>query len=375
MTATTLHVTLPTTVPDRSYAIMIGSGLLAHAGDEIATRLGLRPCLIISDETVGALYLAELRENLRATGHRVLAPIVIPPGENSKNFMTFAAMAEHALSQHLDRQTLIIALGGGVIGDMAGFLAATLLRGLDFVQIPTTLLAQVDSSVGGKTGIDSAHGKNLIGAFHQPRLVIADCATLKSLPLRQLRSGFAEVIKYGLIDRPEFFSWCEANSQALLAGDPVLLQEAVVQSCRAKAAIVSADEKEAGARALLNLGHTFGHALEAVAGFGDTLYHGEAVALGCQLALRYATRIGECPATASARFLTLCRACDLPTRFPAVSADIPQLLHFMAGDKKNREGTITLILAHNIGQAYIASGIPPAQLEAFWGEVLGESPP
>ncbi len=371
ITPASLRVTLPCITPDRSYDILIGNGLLADAGMEISTRLGIRQCLIISEETVAGLYLSALRDSLRAAGHGVLAPIVIPPGENSKNFMTFAAMAEHALSLHPDRHTLIVTLGGGVIGDIAGFLAATLLRGLDFVQIPTTLLAQVDSSVGGKTGIDSAHGKNLIGAFHQPRLVLADIATLRSLPPRQLRAGFAETVKYGLIDRPDFFSWCEKHGpQLLLAGDVTLLQEAVTRSCAAKAEIVAADEKELGHRALLNLGHTFGHALEAVAGFGDTLHHGEAVAIGCALALRYSVAAGMCPAQDLARYEALCAACGLPTRPAVTTHEIPQLLHFMAGDKKNRDGKITLILTRGIGRAFIAEAIDAAGIETFWRQVL-----
>lgn len=367
---TTLNVALPAVTLDRSYDIIIGNGLLPHAGTEIATRLGIRQCLIVSEETVAALYLAPLRSALQTAGHSLLAPIVIPPGESSKNFITFAAMAEHALGQQPDRKTLIIALGGGVIGDMAGFLAATLLRGLDFVQIPTTLLAQVDSSVGGKTGIDSAYGKNLIGAFHQPRLVLADIATLRSLPPRQIRSGFGEVIKYGLIDRPEFFTWCERNGAALVAGDSTLLQAAVTQSCTAKAATVAADEKESGNRALLNLGHTFGHALEAVAGFGDALYHGEAVAIGCALALRYSVATGLCQPADLVRYEALCAACGLTTHPSATVQDIPQLLHYMAGDKKNRDGKITLILAHGIGHSFIAPGIEAAAINTFWHSVL-----
>ncbi|MEQ1652526.1 MAG: 3-dehydroquinate synthase [Hyphomicrobium sp.] len=371
MTASThMRIALPAAPHDRSYDILIGAGLLAHTGKEIAARLGSRQCLIVSDDTVAALYLPALRTSLHEANHGVLAPIVILPGESSKNFMTFAAMAEQALSLHPDRQTLIVALGGGVIGDMAGFLAATLLRGIDFVQIPTTLLAQVDSSIGGKTGIDSAYGKNLIGAFHQPRLVLADTATLQSLPPRHLRAGFAETVKYGLIDRPDFFTWCAEYGPRLLNGDTALLQTAIMQSCAAKAEIVAADEKESGRRALLNLGHSFGHALEAMAGFGNTLYHGEAVAIGCALALRYSVMAGLCPAQDLARYEALCAACGLPTRPTATLQDIPQLLHFMAGDKKNRDGKTTLILARGIGQAFIASGVEASQLERFWRQVL-----
>lgn len=365
-----LAVDLPAEASGRSYDILIGSGLLTEAGAALAARLGKRQCLIVSDMNVAKLYLQPLRANLIAAGHDCLAPVVIPPGEASKNFETFAAMAEHALGQHPDRRLVVVALGGGVIGDMAGFLASVLLRGVDYVQIPTTLLAQVDSAVGGKTGIDSAHGKNLIGAFHQPRLVLADIAALKTLPPRQLRAGFSEVVKYGLIDRPDFFAWCEANGACLLAGDEALLQEAVLQSCRAKAEIVAADEKEAGRRALLNLGHTFGHALEAAAGFGDALYHGEAVAIGCALALRFSVEEGLCPAEDLARYEKFCAATGLPYQPAASAGDIPQLLKYMAGDKKNRDGKITLILAKGIGQAFVAPGIEKERIETFWDKTL-----
>lgn len=370
ITSQILKVDLSTSIQDRSYDIVIGAGLSAQAGQAIAERLGKRQCLVVSDANVAKLYLKPLRESLTEAGHSCLAPIVIPAGEAAKNFMTFAAMAEHALGQHPDRKLLVVALGGGVIGDMAGFLAAVLLRGVDYVQIPTTLLAQVDSAVGGKTGIDSAYGKNLIGAFHQPRLVLADIDALQSLPKRQLRAGFAEVIKYGLIDRPDFFAWCEANGPKLLAKDAGLLQEAVLQSCRAKAEIVAADEKEAGRRALLNLGHTFGHALEALAGLGDVLLHGEAVAIGMALALRYAVEEGLCSPDDLTRYENLCRSCGLPTAPSARVGDIPQLMNYMAGDKKNRDGRITLILAKGIGKSFIAEGVESTKLEQFWKKAL-----
>lgn len=370
MTQIKLRVALPPLSIDRSYDILIGTHLLAQAGETVAARLGKRQCLIISDATVAALYCAPLQSNLIAAGHHCLNPIIIPPGEGSKNFNHFTPMAEAALAQHPDRHVLVIALGGGVIGDMAGMLAALLLRGVDFIQIPTTLLAQVDSSVGGKTGIDSAYGKNLIGAFYQPKLVLADTAILRSLPRRQLAAGFGEIIKYGLIDQPDFFTWCEHNGAALLQGDNALLTYAVEQSCAAKATIVSADEKEAGARALLNLGHTFGHALEGISGFDDALLHGEAVATGCALALRFSIAHGYCPSSALDRYLALCQSCGLPTEPRAHLADIPRLMQFMAGDKKNRDGKITLILLRDIGQAFVKTNIDTAMIEQFWQSQL-----
>lgn len=361
---------LPPSGTDHSYDILIGSGLLAQAGAAIAERLGQRTCLIVSDTTVAAHYAAPLAASLTAAGHRCLTPLLIPPGEGSKNFSHFAPLAESALALKPDRKVLIVALGGGVVGDMGGLLAALLLRGVEFVQIPTTLLAQVDSSVGGKTGIDSVHGKNLIGAFYQPRLVLADTDVLQTLPARERAAGFAEVIKYGLIDQPDFFRWCEQHGAALLAGDSLLLAEAVRVSCAAKAAIVAADERETGKRALLNLGHTFGHALEVVSGFGDGLLHGEAVAIGCALAMRYSIAQSLCPPEVLPRYEALCQACNLPTRPTAPTAAIPQLLQAMAGDKKNRDGAVTLILLRGIGQAFAQPGVPLIQLEQFWRSVL-----
>ncbi len=365
-----LRVALPPDGADRSYDILIGSGLLAQAGHAISERLGRRTCFIVSDATVAGLYHEALRASLLTASHAVLNPLIIPPGEGSKNFAHFVPLAEAALAQQPDRKVLVIALGGGVVGDMAGLLAALLLRGVDYVQIPTTLLAQVDSSVGGKTGIDSPYGKNLIGAFYQPKLVLADTDVLRSLPRRQLAAGFAEVVKYGLIDRPDFFSWCAKNGAALLQGDTALLAAAVRESCAAKAAIVAADERESGARALLNLGHTFGHALEGVSGFDENLYHGEAVAIGCALALQFSIKAGLCPPAALEFYRTLCAACGLP-HTPNVRRDqIPQLLHFMAGDKKNRDGKITLILLRDIGQAFVQTGVTAESVTAFWQEIL-----
>jgi 3-dehydroquinate synthase len=369
-------VALPPTALDRSYDILIGAGVLARAGAELSARLGQRTCLIVSDSTVAALYMQPLQAALAAAGHRCLTPLLIPPGEGSKNFAHFNTIAEAALAQQPDRRVVIIALGGGVVGDMAGMLAALLLRGVEYVHIPTTLLAQVDSSVGGKTGIDTPQGKNLLGAFYQPRLVLADMTVLTTLPPRQLAAGFAEVVKYGLIDQPDFFNWCATHGAAALAGDQALLAAAVQRSCLAKAAIVAADEREAGQRALLNLGHSFGHALEGVCGFGDTLYHGEAVAIGCALALRFSIAHGLCPPAALTRYLALCAACALPTQPPALvtAAAIPHLMQFMLGDKKNQQGSLTLILLRDIGQAFVAPGIEAATVAAFWQQQLPAAP-
>jgi 3-dehydroquinate synthase len=275
---------------ERSYDVVIGDGLVDRAGALMAAALPDRRLVVISDDTVARLYLERVLAGCRDAGFTCETAIVAA-GEASKDVATFQELCERLLATRIDRGTAIAALGGGVVGDLAGFVASVLLRGLPFVQIPTTLLAQVDSSVGGKTGINSRHGKNLIGAFHQPRLVVADIDTLTTLEARQLRAGYAEVVKYGLIGDADFFGWLEENGARLLAGDADARRRAVRTSCAAKAAIVAEDEREAGRRALLNLGHTFGHALEAETGFGDALLHGEAVALGCVLAFALARSV------------------------------------------------------------------------------------
>jgi 3-dehydroquinate synthase len=281
---------------------------------------------------------------------------------------------DRVLAAGVERSTTLVAFGGGVIGDLAGFAAAILLRGLDHVQIPTTLLAQVDSAVGGKTGINSRHGKNLIGSFHQPRLVLSDTDVLASLPARQLRAGYAEVVKYGVIDRPEFFAWLEQHGAALLAGDAKAQQHAIVESCRAKAALVAADEREAGARALLNLGHTFGHALEAAAGYSDRLLHGEAVAIGTVLAFDFSARRGLSPAEDTARVAAHLKEVGLPTairdiqRF--VSADT--LIELIDQDKKVARGKLTFILTRGIGKAFVATDIPRIEVIEYLAEKVVE---
>ena len=289
-------------------------------------------------------------------------------GEASKSFASFEKLCEEILALGIERSTVLIALGGGVIGDLTGFAAAVLLRGIDFIQIPTTLLAQVDSSVGGKTGINSGHGKNLIGAFHQPRLVLADTYTLRTLPRRELLAGYAEVVKYGLIDQPDFFAWLEGHGADLVEGDQGVLAQAIETSCAAKAAIVAEDEKEAGKRALLNLGHTFGHALEAECGYGDELLHGEGVALGMIMAFDLSVELGLCPAEDADRVFRHLTAVGLPTRLehlPGRVWDADTLLGHMHKDKKVTGGKLTFILAKGIGRAFITHDVEEAAVRAL----------
>ena len=354
----------------RSYDIHIGEGLLADAGRLLLPLVPQRRVVVVSDAHVAPLYLAPLQASLDAAGI-ANAAVVVAPGEQSKSFQSLEALAERLLAMRIERGTVIVALGGGVIGDLAGFAAGILLRGLDFVQIPTTLLAQVDSAVGGKTGINSRSGKNLVGLFHQPRLVLADVRTLATLDDRELRAGYAEVVKYGLIRDAKFFAWLETNGAALLAGDARLRMEAVRVSCRAKAAIVAADEREAGLRALLNLGHTFGHALEAETGFGDALRHGEAVGLGMVLAFDLSVRRGHCDAADALRVRRHLAAVGLPTdlRFLAATP-VERLLDHMRTDKKVTDGRLTFVLAHRIGDAFVDRSTPEAAVEALLAEAL-----
>ncbi len=362
----------------RSYDIVIGSGLLSEAGALLRPVIRRERVVVVTDEHVAALHLPRFAAGLAAAdiAHHAL---VLPPGEQTKDFAHFAKLAEDILALGIERNTPIIALGGGVVGDLAGFAAATLLRGLDFVQVPTTLLAQVDSSVGGKTGIDTSHGKNLVGAFHQPRLVIADMDVLASLPRRELLAGYAEIVKYGLIRDPGFYDWLEAEGAALIAGDVAVRREAVRRSCAAKAAVVAADERESGERALLNFGHTFGHALEAETGFGDALLHGEAVGLGMRLAFDLSAALGFCAAETAGRVRRHLAAIGLPTEIAtakgrALTAEA--LIAHMQKDKKVSDGRITLILARGIGEAFVSREVAPAALRDFLaGELAhGEKP-
>jgi 3-dehydroquinate synthase len=355
----------------RAYDILIGRGLLDAAGRHVAA-LGAKAAVIVSDTNVAALYGERLRVSLEAAGLRS-GLVTVAPGEASKCYSTYAAVCDGLLAHKVERNDLVVALGGGVVGDLAGFAAATLRRGVRFVQAPTSLLAQVDSSVGGKTGINSPHGKNLIGAFHQPRLVLADTATLDTLSEREMRAGYAEVAKYGLINDAAFFDWCEAHWAGIFAGGPER-DEAVAICCRAKAGVVVRDEREDGERALLNLGHTFAHALERLTHYESArLVHGEAVAIGLALAFRFSARLGLCPGQDAGRVANHLALAGLPTRLQAVPGgcgDADALIEAMAQDKKVRDGALTFILARGIGQSFIAPGIDRAEVRAFLNDEL-----
>ena len=350
----------------RAYDVVVAPDALDQAGALIRPLLARQRLTVVADHTAQALHGERLRASLEAAGAAVTT-VTIPPGEGSKSFAELERLLDRLLELELDRGDLIAAVGGGVVGDLAGFAAAIYKRGVVFVQIPTTLLAQVDSSVGGKTAVDTPRGKNLIGAFWQPRLVLADLGVLGTLPARQLRSGYAEVVKYGLIDDPEFFDWLEANGARVLALDPETVGHAIARSVARKAAIVAEDERESGVRALLNLGHTFAHALEAELGFDEiAVTHGEAVALGCALAFRFSTAQGLCPPADAARAEAVLAAAGLPTRLHAlrpVAADA--LLARMASDKKAGAAGLALILARGIGRAFVAQGVDPAPLRDF----------
>lgn len=355
----------------RSYAIRIGPGLLDGAGAAILPLMSGRKAFIVTDDVVAPLYLERLKASL-AQAEIETAQAILPAGEATKCFGRLSELIETMLAARCERSTMVIALGGGVIGDIAGFAAAIVLRGVDFVQVPTTLLAQVDSSVGGKTGINTPQGKNLVGSFHQPRLVLADTAVLDTLPRRQVLAGYAEVAKYALIDDAPFWEWLEANGQRLIEGEDEARRYAVATSCRAKARIVAADEREGGARALLNLGHTFGHALEAETGFSDEMLHGEAVALGMLMAFRLSARLGLAPDADAERIRRHFAAIGLPCRLPSQRDwDPVRLARHMDGDKKVKDGRITFVLARGIGNSFLERMVPQdgvlAMLEDFIG--------
>jgi 3-dehydroquinate synthase len=350
----------------RAYDIAIGRGLLTSLGERIKTlRPGARVA-IVTDETVAKIHLNTAEAALKSAGIDS-ARIVVPAGENSKSYPTFENVCEAIVAARVERNDLVVALGGGVIGDLAGFAASCVRRGVDFVQVPTTLLAQVDSSVGGKTGINSRQGKNLIGAFHQPVLVIADTALLDTLPKREFRAGYAEVAKYGLLGDAAFFAWLEKNWQDVFAGGPAR-EHAIAVCCRGKAGIVARDERETGERALLNLGHTFGHALEAGFGFSDRLLHGEAVALGMTLAFAFSSQRGLISGEDVARVRAHLAAVGLPTHVkdvPGAAPDADALMDLIAQDKKVKRGTLTFILVRGIGKAFIENNVGPAEVRAF----------
>lgn len=344
---------------ERAYEVRIGPGLIAEAGRHIRPLLKRGRTAVISDETVWRLHGPALTAALAAEGISA-SPVLVPAGEGSKSFEMLARVSDDLLALELDRGDLIVAFGGGVVGDLAGFAAAIYKRGIDFVQIPTTLLAQVDSSVGGKTAIDTPRGKNLIGAFHQPRLVLADLDVLASLPPRELRAGYAEILKYGLLGDLTFFQWLEIHGQAVIDLEPDALTHAVRRSVEMKAQIVAEDEREAGRRALLNLGHTFGHALESESGYGDALLHGEAVAIGMAMAFRYSAAQGLCPGQDAGRAQAAIAAVGLPVRLNELAShpfDGARLLGHMAQDKKAEGGRLTFILARALGEAIVARDV------------------
>jgi 3-dehydroquinate synthase len=362
----------------RSYDIVIGRGVLASLGTRI---VALRPgakAFIVSDENVAKQYLDAAKGALRRADIAADA-ITVPPGEASKSYGVLERVCEAIIASRIERDDLVVALGGGVIGDLAGFAAAVTRRGLDYVQVPTTLLAQVDSSVGGKTAIDSPQGKNLIGAFHQPILVLADTATLDTLPAREFRAGYAELVKYGLLGDAAFFDWLDKNWRDVFSGGSsstrFAREHAIAVACRAKAGIVARDEREIGERALLNLGHTFGHALEAAYGFSDRLLHGESVAAGMALAFAFSARLKLLPDADAARAIRHLAEAGLPTRINDIGGEPPgvdRLMELIAQDKKVKRGKLTFILVRGIGAAFIETGVDPDMVRAFLVEKLAE---
>lgn len=361
----------------RSYDVRVGEGLIAGAGDEIAPLLARPRVAVLTDETVADLHLPTLRVALEDNGISVSA-LALPAGEATKGWAQLSRATEWLLEEKIERRDVVVALGGGVIGDLAGFAAAVLRRGVRFVQVPTTLLAQVDSSVGGKTGINTAQGKNLVGAFHQPSLVLADIGVLDTLASRDFLAGYGEVVKYGLLGDAEFFEWLEVHGPALASGDAALRAEAVRRSVAMKADIVSRDETETGDRALLNLGHTFCHALEAATGYSDRLLHGEGVAIGCGLAFELSARLGLCAQEEPSRVRAHLRAMGMKTDLTDIPGDLPGadgLLTLMAQDKKVMDGRLRFILARGIGEAFVAEDVDPALVRAVLSEALSPLSP
>lgn len=365
-------IKVPVALGERSYDIVIGEGLFADIGRYIAPVLLTPRCVIISDENVWKLYGSTLNAALvsQAIG---TAHIVVPAGEGSKSYTNFETVTEQLLAQTIDRNTSIIALGGGVVGDLAGFVASIALRGIPFIQVPTSLLAQVDSSVGGKTAINSAYGKNLIGSFYQPRLVVADIGVLKTLPAREMRSGYAEIIKYGLIADTAFYQWCLRHGARMMAGEASYLTRAVEASCQMKAAIVGEDERESARRALLNLGHTFGHALEAETGFSDTLLHGEAVAIGMIMACALSEKLGYIDVSVRNELAAHFASLDMPTSPKDIRADwnIDALMDHMVADKKAESGTMTFIVLQALGQAMVQKNVDAFTVREVLNEFVG----
>jgi 3-dehydroquinate synthase len=352
---------IPVGLGERSYEIHVGSGLVAKAG------VLLKPfasgiVAVVSDTNVAKLHLDRFCAALRAAQIDA-RPITMPSGESTKSFAGLEQLSSALLNTGVDRGGLIVALGGGVVGDLTGLAAGLLKRGIDFAQVPTTLLAQVDSSVGGKTAINTAQGKNLVGLFNQPKIVIADTDLLKTLPIRELRSGYAEVAKYGALGDADFFEWLEVNGTKALAGNVSAISQCVAHSCRMKAEIVMRDERETGDRALLNFGHTFGHALEAATGYGERLLHGEAIAIGMALAFKLSAELGVCSGQDGERFVRHLKACGLPVALDDLAGVRPatdELLGHMAHDKKTKGGKMTFVLARAIGKAFVTNDVPLA---------------
>ena len=355
---------------DRSYDILIGSGLLQSAGGETLARLDCRKAAIITDAHVAPRYLDMLTESLQTDGIETFS-LTLAAGEKTKSFENLHTAVDFILDARIERSDAVIALGGGVIGDLAGFAAAIVRRGVHFIQVPTSLLAQVDSSVGGKTGINTRQGKTLVGAFHQPHLVLADTDTLDTLSPREFAAGYAEVVKYGLIDQPDFFHWLEKNRKAVFAGGAERA-EAIARSCAAKAAVVAADEHENGVRALLNLGHTFGHALERATGYDSArLVHGEGVAIGMVLAHEFSARMNLASPDDAKRVTAHLKDAGLPTALGDIDGELPPpdiLMDAIGQDKKVKGGKLTFILTRGIGEAFIADDVPPSEVLAFLTE-------
>lgn len=368
MSVERLHLNLA----GRAYDIVVGAGILATAGLEISKLRKVRRTFIVSDENVAARHLPILKKSLDAAAI-AHSEVIIPPGEASKSFAMLELVVSRMLDANLERSDVVIALGGGVVGDLAGFAAGIAKRGLDYVQIPTTLLSQVDSSVGGKTAIDTPQGKNLVGLFHQPILVLADTSTLDTLPPRELRAGYAETLKYGLISDEAFAAWLTENVGTILSKSGPERTRSIITSCTMKARVVEADEREAGQRALLNLGHTFGHAIEACVNYSGRILHGEAVAVGCVMAFELSERLKHCPPGRSTRVRAMLAKAGLPTAIsdlPELGAGPEDLVRMMLQDKKAKDGRLTLILARDIGQAFVAHDVDAAAIHKLYADAL-----
>jgi 3-dehydroquinate synthase len=364
---------VPVSLGDRSYEILIGNNLIEKAGEEVARVLPGVRAAIVTDENVALLHLSGLQASLEAASIASSA-IVVPAGEKSKSFAQLEYVVDGILAAKLERGDVVIALGGGVVGDLTGFAAGIVRRGMKFIQMPASLLAQVDSSVGGKTGINTGRGKNLVGVFYQPQLVLADTGVLDTLPIREFRAGYAEVAKYGLIDRPDFFEWLEKSWQDVFAGGTAR-QHAIAESCRAKADVVARDEHETGDRALLNLGHTFGHALEGATEYDSSrLVHGEGVSIGMCLAHKFSAHMNLASPDDARRVEAHLKVVGLPTSLAEIPGCLPpaeKLMDYIAQDKKVKRGTLTFILTRGIGQSFIANDVPPSEVLSFLQRELG----